>query len=177
MKSANWHDIAELMGIAAVVGSLLFVGLQMQQTQEIARTERNASELANTMEVSDAIIAHADIWVRGNAGDELTSVEEVIFSRLVRNVNDLAYFGVQQERLLGLDEAAELEIATYAGFLYENPGARRVWRAREGNLQRYRRIADSEEQVTSNWIKSVEFYLAAFDQDPELMVQPHPMTP
>lgn len=37
MKSASWKDIAELVAITAVVASLIFVGLQMRQTQEIAQ--------------------------------------------------------------------------------------------------------------------------------------------
>lgn len=36
MPTRNWKDIAELIGIAAIVASLMFVGLQMQQSQEIA---------------------------------------------------------------------------------------------------------------------------------------------
>jgi len=36
MKPTDWKDIAELIGIAAIVGSLIFVGLQMKQSQEIA---------------------------------------------------------------------------------------------------------------------------------------------
>jgi len=36
MPSRNWRDIAELFGIGAIVASLIFVGLQMQQSQEIA---------------------------------------------------------------------------------------------------------------------------------------------
>ena len=36
MKTNNWKDIAELVGIAAIVASLVFVGLQMRQSQGIA---------------------------------------------------------------------------------------------------------------------------------------------
>ncbi len=36
MPSRNWKDIAELIGIGAIVASLIFVGLQMQQSQDIA---------------------------------------------------------------------------------------------------------------------------------------------
>ena len=36
MRTTNWKDIAELVGIAAIVASLIFVGLQMKQSQEIA---------------------------------------------------------------------------------------------------------------------------------------------
>ena len=36
MKTTNWKDIAEVIGIAAIVASLIFVGLQMRQSHEIA---------------------------------------------------------------------------------------------------------------------------------------------
>jgi len=36
MKTTNWKDIAEVIGIAAIVASLIFVGLQMKQSQDIA---------------------------------------------------------------------------------------------------------------------------------------------
>jgi hypothetical protein len=36
LASTTWKEIAELLGIAAIVASLIFVGLQMKQSQEIA---------------------------------------------------------------------------------------------------------------------------------------------
>ena len=36
MNPTNWKDIAELLGIAAIVASLVFVGLQMKQSHDIA---------------------------------------------------------------------------------------------------------------------------------------------
>lgn len=171
MKAVRWHDIAELIGIGAIVASLLFVGLQLRQAQRIALSERNASELANAIQESSALMAYADTWVRGNAGEALTPVEQVVFRRLVRNVNDLAYFNVQQQRLLGRDDVAELDIAAYAGFLHENPGARRGWRTREENLQRYRRAANPDERITPGWIEAVEAYLAALERDGEAGTQ------
>ena len=36
MKPIDWKDIAELVGITAIVASLIFVGLQMKQSHEIA---------------------------------------------------------------------------------------------------------------------------------------------
>ena len=36
MKFAEWKDVAELVGIAAIIASLLFVGLQLKQSHEIA---------------------------------------------------------------------------------------------------------------------------------------------
>ena len=36
MKKSDWKDLAELIGLASIVASLLFVGLQMKQSQRIA---------------------------------------------------------------------------------------------------------------------------------------------
>lgn len=36
MKAEDWKSVAELVGIAAIVASLVFVGLQMRQSQDIA---------------------------------------------------------------------------------------------------------------------------------------------
>lgn len=42
MKNTNWKDSAELVGIAAIVASLVFVGLQMRQDRIHARAELGA---------------------------------------------------------------------------------------------------------------------------------------
>lgn len=47
MQSANWKTTAELVGMAAIVASLIFVGLQMKQAQEIAIAAQY-QERANT---------------------------------------------------------------------------------------------------------------------------------
>ena len=36
MKQTNWKDFAELLGIAAIFGSLVFVGLELRKSQQIA---------------------------------------------------------------------------------------------------------------------------------------------
>lgn len=36
MKKFNWRDLAEIIGFASIVGSLIFVGMQLRQSQEIA---------------------------------------------------------------------------------------------------------------------------------------------
>ena len=38
MNTSNWKDIAELIGITAIVASLVFVGLEMRQDHVIARS-------------------------------------------------------------------------------------------------------------------------------------------
>ncbi len=164
MKPSNWKDSAELIGIVAIVASLIFVGLQMQQAEVIARIEMNASILANRIEMHAAIIEHPDIWERGNKGEKLEEGESAIFSRQVFIVNDEAYFSVQQSIIWGRSEDAEADAAIFAAYLHENPGARRVWREREDRLENYRSQVVPGEQITSDWIQKIESYMALFDR-------------
>ncbi len=159
----DWKMFAELMGITAIVASLIFVGMQMQQTQEIAIAEMNASTLANSIESGNALIENAETWVKGNAGDELTPGESVIYMRLLQNVNNRFYSSASQLRGLGLDNVADVEVVELAAFLYQNPGARRAWRCREERLRQYRGIVKPDEEVSSLWIDTVESMFAAFD--------------
>ena len=63
MKNYDWKSIAELVGIAAIVASLVFVGLQLKQSQEIAIADQyqNRSDAAleyyTAMTQSDETIA------------------------------------------------------------------------------------------------------------------------
>ena len=160
----NWKSTAEFLGITAVVASLVFVGLQLRQAQDIAIAEMNASGVANTLEEYNAVMENVDVWMRGNADENLTSAEAEIYLRLLSNMNNRFYFTVQQQERLGVGDEAVLDVAEFAGFLYENPGARRVWRAREDRLGKYRGLIRPSEVTTSDWIELVESHIATFEQ-------------
>ena len=166
MKFTEWKEIAELIGTAALIASLIFVGMQMQQSQAIAMAESNASYIANRMEESALIIDNIEVWLRGNAGESLTDQEQEIYGQLLRNVNDGWYFAIEQQKLLDRDALIKLDVAAFAAFLRENPGAERVWRAREDWLARNRAIVASGEEVTSDWVELIETGIAELDRQP-----------
>ena len=68
MSTPNWKGTAEFVGVIAIVGSLIFVGLQIKQEQEIALAEINLSLLASGIELNIAIGENAEVWAIGNAG-------------------------------------------------------------------------------------------------------------
>ena len=55
MKKTDWKDIAELIGIAAIVASLVFVGVQLRQEQLIARTEMASVSAEIKLQINDKI--------------------------------------------------------------------------------------------------------------------------
>jgi hypothetical protein len=164
MKSFSWKDVAELIAISAILVSLVFVGMQLNQAAVIANNELHSSMLNNRIEANNAISAHPDIWLRGNAGKELEPTEAVIFSGLVINENNLAYANVEISRKFAWDYL-NLELTDFASYLYENPGAKRVWRDREERFKKYRAIGDPEHQFASDWIDAIESKLELFDRE------------
>ncbi len=88
MQKTGWKDIAELFGIAAIVASLLFVGLQMKQSQQIALSAiyqaRSDSSMAIRMAPleSEALLS-ARAKLRHGKGGPLTPEEQAAMRALL----------------------------------------------------------------------------------------------
>lgn len=61
MNAAGWRDIAELIGIAAIVASLIFVGLQMKQNHEIALAGQYQARAEVTLDLYSTFVEIDDI--------------------------------------------------------------------------------------------------------------------
>ena len=163
MSSANWKDAAELAGMSAIVASLVFVGLQMRQTRDIALTENGWSVMMGAIESRRPIYEFPDIWTKGNAGDELNSSEEVIYTTLIRDFNERQFWGFNNATTLDNDYAASIASMDTAGFLYENPGARREWESLRDEFRRYRQPHISG-QYRNIFEESVRAHLDVLDK-------------
>ena len=80
MMKTGWKDVAELTGIAAIVASLIFVGLQLKQSHEIALAAQYHARAALSIENFNAEMESGDLafWgrrVKRNVDDE-QSVED-----------------------------------------------------------------------------------------------------
>jgi hypothetical protein len=74
LKQTSWKDVAELFGIGAIVVSLIFVGFQLKQTQEIAlaqayqaRSDASANASFAVMQSPEALRA----WSMFRKGEQL----------------------------------------------------------------------------------------------------------
>lgn len=164
MKLNDWKSIAELVGIFAVVASLVFVALQLKQSQAIALAEMYGAVATVATEETGMVIDNADIWRRGNANEHLTPTEAIIYAQLIRSINDRFWFRGQQLRELGRVKQADNDLAEFAAFLFENPGARQAWRSREDWLGKYRAMLDPEESFTADWVTHVESAIAVYEE-------------
>lgn len=145
MKSTNWKDLGEFIGIAAIVASLIFVGLQMRQSQQLATAEVATTNFANFLEVRSQQNDHIEIWTKGNSGAELDDSEILIYRVLIENAHEKEWFNSLTFRRLGLTD--DFAILGLAIFLHENPGARREWTAMIEKTKKYNKAYYSEGHV------------------------------
>lgn len=139
MKQAKLRDWLEIIGILAVVVSLVFVGLQIRQTQDIAISDMQWNSIIAEIESRSAIYKYPDIWAKGNAGKTLTPTEAVIYSTLIRDFNSVQFYRVSNFlKITGDESALGIIISDTSGFLFDNPGARREWNALRDTFRRHR---------------------------------------
>lgn len=166
MRSMDGKEVAELVGVVAIVASLVFVGVQLRQAQDIAVAEGYSMLFATRIEVADSIKDHLDIWRRGAAGEELTEDEAAIFAILLTDLNDSYVQGFLHTARVASTDAALWNARDFASFLYRNPGARAVWGKRENELGDYRALLGEGEGEGAGtiWSRSVRDFLAELDR-------------
>ncbi len=107
MSFKKFNEVAELLGMVAIVASLIFVGLQLRQSQRIALAEIEAANSSASIELASLLSDHSEAWVRGIAGEELEDSDAEVFKSIVITLADIAYSQQEQFRLLGDYELAD----------------------------------------------------------------------
>ena len=124
----NWKTAAEFIGIAAIVASLVFVGIQLRQEQAIAIVDTYGSIVESNEAVLGLIAERPEIWEKGLLGETLTSSEEIIFSGMVRAVfSRHAHMYIRFTRIGPGDPDEIMKDFAYAIYIF--PGLRRQWEA------------------------------------------------
>jgi hypothetical protein len=92
MKKLNWKDTAELIGMAAIVASLVFVGYQLRQDELIARTSLTSHTFELLTEIdlrmTDSELASIYAKILDDSG-ELTTEEAVKISSFLHAITGL----------------------------------------------------------------------------------------
>ena len=111
-KSNNWKDIAELVGIAAIVVSLVIVAVELRQsTRELQFATLDAT-LGHYNNWRAKIIENDDvteIWRTGMAGGQLTPNQAVRFRMLLSELmyaHQAAYIRIEDGGAYSEDQAA-----------------------------------------------------------------------
>ena len=121
----SFNGIANFLGVFGVIGSLVFVGLELRQDSDINQSQLLSSDQIIALEFERLVQENPIIWFKGLEGSELDENEKIIF-------NSMAYtqFRVQanfhRRRLLFEEDNNNQALFSkpYAFFIYQNSGLR-----------------------------------------------------
>lgn len=115
----------QVLGIFALVSSLVFVGYQLKQDREIAVVDTYGAITESTEYLAELIDQSADIWQRGLNGEELSSTDRIKFAALAKAVQ--IHFSSIYIRWMRIGPGRPDVVArSYAYALYIYPGLRQA---------------------------------------------------
>jgi hypothetical protein len=85
MKRFNWRDLAEIIGFASIVGSLIFVGMQLRQSQEIAIASQYQERASTAVEYYSSQM-HDELAITDQAGIIAAAVRSGQASPAIRSL-------------------------------------------------------------------------------------------
>jgi len=128
----RWRGIAEIVGLAGIIGSLLFVGLQLQQDRELARIASFADYTEVNIALGELISDNRDVWIKGLDGDELSPSDRMVFETLARIYYRGKMVSFIRSQVLG-GRAPQSVVNQTAFYLYQYPGLK--WAFDEHSVQ------------------------------------------
>ena len=126
VRFPSWRLIAEVIGVTAIVASLLFVGFQLRQDAQIARADVFSAFASTTIEMNQAHYAYADLIAKANRDETLTDAEEYVLEEIVNNLFlNVRFLNIRAQRLGEIGSSTNELI--FSAHLFQNPGLRAAW--------------------------------------------------
>jgi len=149
--------IGEMIGALAVVVTLAYLSLQIRASTRESSANQWSITGRDGSDLTSRFMEHADIWTKGNAGDELTAAERFVFNQLVVLRNNFHFFAYGRQVMLGTAGAYKgVQVAAMANFLHRHPAANTYW------------LTDLAvvpgESVGANWISDVTAAVANLEK-------------
>ena len=164
LRRIDWKLTIELIGVAAIVASLIFVGLQLQQDRRIAEAESYLDAAAQITELGQLINENRDVWIRGLDGEELNHEEELAFRTI--------YWAVWVRKISQWQRAQRLDAgdadSVSQGFAYDlvvHPGLRRAFERNRAQLTK-KRAAFGRDTGDAVFAAELIKHLAVLDANP-----------
>lgn len=122
MESKKLNDWLQIVGLFGVIASLIFVGIQVRQTQVIAEGESAMLSIEPTIAARQLLIDNIDVWIKGCAGESMSASEQAAFAQLHRGYTQIAYFAWLTSRHNILDLNPDDLVFGLAANIHRYPG-------------------------------------------------------
>ena len=122
MNSEKVNDWLQIVGMFGIMASLVFVGLQVRQTQAIGEGESASQYFQAAVAGKQLVVDHADVWIRGCMGEELSNADQAKVAHLFRAYSIASYFAWLGTRHNILDLNPDDVVYPYAANIHRYPG-------------------------------------------------------
>jgi len=126
MNSEKVNDWLQIIGMVGIMGSLVFVGLQVRQTQSIGEGESAAYFLESTITGKQFMVDNMEVWTRGCSGEELSVIDEAKFAHLYRAYVRASYFAWLAVRKNIVELNPQDIVYPFAANIHRYPGFARI---------------------------------------------------
>ena len=145
MDSSKLNEWVQVIGIFAVVASLVFVGIQVQQTEDIAISEAQLATGERTREYLAVLIDNAEIWHAGCLGEELSEIDDMRFAKLYTVYTSTMFSAWKRLHNSDVrDSNPDYIIDSYAANHYRFPAINRMRTERRAWDENGRRFSDPD---------------------------------
>jgi len=143
MQSASLKEIVEIIGIAAIVGSLIYVGFQLEQSEQIGISDAVANRNERRNALRTQIIENAEVWHKACAGESLEPDERHVAAAIydTYSVNLVSSWITSRGGLINSDLLQRQIIYGAAMQLWAFPGLEKLEQART-SIEELRGITD-----------------------------------
>ena len=164
MKSTNWKDVAELVGIVAIVASLVFVGLEMRQDHTVARSELGAGSFESLASLRQEMMERefaATYTKMLEQPEQLTTTEQLQINAYL----DAVKFLIIRECYLyerGIFTECEIFVHEYGSYFFGNSYAQTWWRLQSPEKLSFlpdwvdRQISDIDPEFNLKELRAIE---------------------
>jgi len=159
----NWKDTADLIGMAAIVASLIFVGLQLHQDRELATAQWYMEGSTSYIEMSQLITDNESVWIKGLNGEELPLEDRAKFDQIARSWHLRKLNVYYASQWTDFNDQEQWGRST-AYDLYKHPGLRRWFTKFRADFAP-RRSERGRQTIHTNFSDLVEIKLAEFDAE------------
>jgi hypothetical protein len=121
MNSLHWRDVAELVGVAAIVASLIFVGLQLKQDRKLGMADITSARTESAVALTQLVTENRELWIKGLAGEELSKVDEMTFFAIAETIETYLFEEWSNLSQIGEGEFAGSGSKTARDYLLRSP--------------------------------------------------------
>jgi hypothetical protein len=130
LDSTKLNHWLQILGMFGIMASLVFVGMQVKQTDVIASIEGQDNAVQRHYDMLSLMTEHAEVWQRGCSGAELNATERTQFTKIFSVYANNNFAGWRRLELSDYrDSKSDYNINAFAANLHRYPGLAAVYRS------------------------------------------------